>query len=116
VSLLAVETTHRRWHLGFVLWAAAGFLVSFGLIAVLTIGFPFVVAGTLLSVWSYRRGPGWPADLGLIAGVGVMCLTIAVIQAIVGHLDPTVWALVGGVLLAASSFAFWWLRCRPGTD
>jgi len=102
---------HRRWDLGFFLWAIPGFLLSLGFITV--IGPPLLVAGAILLAWLYLRGPGWPADLGLLAGVGSMCLTIAVINAIGDGLDPTVWAIVGAALVAGSSLAFWWLRCRP---
>lgn len=97
---------HRDW--GFFYWAAVGFLLSFGLLAILSIGFPFFVLGFLLLLVGTWRGPHWPADLGLPAGIGVTCLVIAAI----GSLPPTIWALVGAVLTTVSAGSFWWLRCR----
>ncbi len=101
----------RDW--GFFLWALAGFLVVFGFIAMFTIGLPFLLAGVFVFVHLARRGPAWPADLGLLAGAGLVCLVIALISAIAGDISPTVWAAVGASLVAVSSASFWWLRCRP---
>jgi len=56
-----------------------------------------------------RRGPRWPASVGLIAGAGVVCLVIAPI----GAGGAAVWAAVGLGLVVLASAAFWWLRCRP---
>jgi hypothetical protein len=104
---------HPRGDYGFFLWAAAGLLVSFGFVTV--IGLPLLVVGLILGVWLYVRGPGWPADLGLIAGIGTTCLTVAVLSAASGGLEPTGWAAAGAVLVAGSTATFWWLRCRVRT-
>jgi hypothetical protein len=104
----------RREHdWGFFLWMGAGFLFAFGWLAQFTIGLPFLflAVGALVSL--AHRGQGWPEILGLIAGAGVVCLVIALINAIAGDLSPTIWALVGAALVGASAGAFWWLRCRP---
>lgn len=97
----------RDW--GFFYWAAVGFLMSLGTLAILSIGFPFFVLGLLLLVIGLWRAPGWPADLGIPAGIGATCLLIAVI----GPFAPTIWALVGSVLVVTGAGTFWWLRCRP---
>jgi hypothetical protein len=101
----------RDW--GFFLWALAGFLVVFGFIAQFSIGLPFFLAGVFVFVQLFRRGPAWPADLGLLAGAGLVCLVIALISAISGDISPTVWAATGISLVAVSPLSFWWLRCRP---
>lgn len=103
---------HRDW--GFFQWAVVGFLVVFGFITGFSIGLPFLALGLVLLVVILIRGPGWPADLGLLAGAGIVCLVIALINVISGSLSPTVWATVGATLALGSSGVFWWLRCRPG--
>jgi hypothetical protein len=91
----------RDW--GFFKWFAAGFLVVFGLITQFTIGLPFLVLGAFLFVHLWRRGPGWPADLGLVAGAGAVCLGIAAINLLSGELSPAVWAAVGFALTAVGT-------------
>ena len=98
---------------GFFQWFGVGFLVVFGFITGFTIGLPFLLVGLLLFGVLTARGPEWPADLGLLAGAGAVCLVIAVISAISGDVSPTVWASVGLALSSSSTFLFWWLRCRP---
>jgi hypothetical protein len=105
------QTHHRDW--GFFLWAVVGFLVVFGFITGFSIGLPFLALGVALFAAMLLRGPAWPADLGVLAGAGIVCLVIALINVISGSLSPTVWAAVGAVLTTSSSGVFWWLRCRP---
>lgn len=105
------DVHYRDW--GFFYWAGTGFLITFGLVAVLTIGAPFLLLGVLLLGVLLGRGRRWPASLGLLAGVGGVCLLIAVISALSGDVSPTIWATVGLGLAALSCFAFWFLRCRP---
>jgi len=106
-----MATPHGRdW--GFFYWAAVGFLMSFGAIAILSIGFPFFALGLLLLVVGVFRGPRWPADLGIPAGIGVTCIIIALIAALDRGRSPTVWAAVGAALVTLGAGAFWWLRCR----
>lgn len=69
-----------RW--GFFFWAAVGFLMSFGTLAILS------------------------------SGIGATCLVIALIAAVDASRLPTVWATVGAVLVAIGTGPFWWLRCR----
>ena len=107
-------TSSRSHDWGFFYWAGVGVLVVFGFLAGFSIGIPFLLAGVVLYVRGLRSGPAWPADLGLLAGAGVVCLAIALINAVTGALSPNVWAAVGFTLTASSSYAFWHLRCRPG--
>ena len=104
----------RRDHdWGFFQWFVAGFCVVFGFITGFSIGLPFLLVGLYLFVWLLLRGPSWPADLGLLAGSGAVCLVIGAINAISGDLSPTVWLTVGATLTTWPTFLFWWLRCRP---
>jgi len=91
----------------------AGFLVTFGFLAMFSIGAPFLLASLFLIVWLSKRGSVWPAQVGLIAGAGAVCLVIALISAAAGDISPTWWIVSGLGLIASSSIAFWWMRCRP---
>jgi hypothetical protein len=108
---LAVTSRHDRdWR--FFYWLAVGFLTSFGAIAILTIGFPFFVLGILLGVRAFWQGPAWPAQLGVLAGIGTTCFLIALISAVDGGVSPIFWALAGVAATALGAGSFWWLRCR----
>jgi hypothetical protein len=100
---------HHR-DLGFASWAGVGFLLVFGVVAILSIGAPFFLLGVLLLGVLLGRGPRWPASLGLFAGAGIVCLVIAVIGAVAG---AAWWAVIGLALSGVGGGAFWWLRCRP---
>jgi hypothetical protein len=102
------STHHRDW--GFASWAGVGFLLVFGVLAILSIGAPFFLLGVLLLGVLLGRGPRWPECLGLVAGAGAVCVVIAVIGAVAG---PAWWAVIGLMLAGAGGGAFWWLRCRP---
>ncbi|HSI80135.1 MAG TPA: hypothetical protein VK919_05730 [Solirubrobacterales bacterium] len=93
---------------GFLIWAVPACLITFGAAAILTIGLPFVLLGAVLLSYLLLRGPTWPADLGLISGVGVTILVLAV-----GTDGGGVWLAIGIGLVAAGAVPFWWLRCRP---
>jgi hypothetical protein len=104
----------RRDHdWGFFQWFGVGFLVVFGFIAGFSIGLPFFWAGLVLFGFMLSRGSPWPADLGLLAGAGAVCLVIGAITAIDGDLSPAVWLTVGVTLTTWPTFFFWYLRCRP---
>lgn len=100
--------------LGFFIWSAVGFLLAFGIVASASIGLPFLLIGLMLFVVLLLKGPTWPTDLGLLAGIGALCILIAIINLISGDLSPTVWLAVGVSLVASSAGLFWSLRCRPG--
>jgi predicted cobalt transporter CbtA len=94
---------------GFVAFAAVGFLIAFGFVTGFSIGLPILFLGLVLlampRLWRYDP----PADLGLLAGAGVVCLFVATS----GVDGAVVWAAIGATLAVTSTFAFWWLRCRP---
>jgi hypothetical protein len=104
----------RREHdFGFFVWAIPGFLVVFGFVTGFTIGLPFLGAGLALFLYLTWWGPTWPADLGLIAGVGAASFVFGCIALISGSYSPAPWLQIGLALVGASGALFWWLRCRP---
>jgi hypothetical protein len=96
----------------FFVFAAIGFLIVFGFLTALTIGAPLILVGLALLTWQWIRASAWHAELGLLAGAGVVCFVVASL-ATLG--SPMAWASVGAVLVSISSITFWWLRCRPST-
>jgi hypothetical protein len=106
------EAHNRDW--GFFYWAGAGFLIVFGMLALLSIGAPFFLAGLIALIFLATRGPNWPSQLGFFAGAGAVCIVIAALSAITGNVSPASWALTGIALVASASWSFWRLRCRPG--
>jgi hypothetical protein len=106
-----VRGSEHDW--GFFVWLVPGFLIVFGFVAGFSIGMPFLLLGIGLLLYLQIRGPGWPADLGLLAGVGCAGLLFAAIAEISGDYSPMPWAPIGFVLVAVSAATFWWLRCRP---
>ena len=99
---------------GFFFWATVGFLLCFGFVAGFSIGLPFLWLGLALFVYGVLKGPAWPANLGLPAGMGAGCLLVAVFIAMDREPFPATWTTVGLCLIAAPTALFWWLRCRPG--
>ena len=95
---------------GFFQWTAVGFMLAFGVVAILSIGAPFFLLGLVLLGVMLGRGPRWPAGLGALAGAGVVAVVIASIGAVSA---PGIWAASGASLVVVSAVAFWWLRCRP---
>jgi hypothetical protein len=58
-----------RDHSGVLYWVATGALMGFGLIGLMTIGFPFVVVGLIMAVvgvWKPGIGGAW----GILVGFG----------------------------------------------
>jgi hypothetical protein len=107
---LVAQPHERDW--GFFYWAAVGFSIPLGLISIATL--PLLAVGVWMFIVGVRRGPPWPADVGLVAGVGVACVVIAFLLAADGSSSPVALATAGAALAVAASGAFWWLRCRPG--
>lgn len=95
---------------GFFRWTAVGFMLAFGVVAILSIGAPFFLLGLVLLAVMLGRGPRWPASLGALAGAGVVGVVIGFIGAVA---DPSIWAASGISLVVLSATLFWWLRCRP---
>jgi hypothetical protein len=94
----------------FFQWLLVGFMLVFGVLAILSIGAPFFLIGLFLLGVMVGRGPRWPAGIGALAGVGLVGIVIGVIGAVA---SPELWALAGATLVALSGVTFWWLRCRP---
>jgi len=95
---------------GFFQWSVVGFMLAFGLVAILSIGAPLFVLGLVLLGVMLGRGPRWPASLGGLAGAGVVGVVIGLIGAVS---FPGLWIGSGVSLMALAAAAFWWLRCRP---
>ena len=95
---------------GFSQWVVVGFMLVFGVLAILSIGAPFFLIGLALFGVMLGRGPRWPAGVGALAGAGLVGIIIGVIGAIA---SPGLWAAAGATLTALSGATFWWLRCRP---
>jgi hypothetical protein len=95
-------------HLGrcwiFWLWAGVGTALALSVVSfvgVLT-GIPALVGLLLLA----RLGPRWPEPLGLLTGIGALCLFVASVNRGSDGLDATPW-LVAGVVLAAGGILFY---------
>ena len=101
-----------RW---FFAWALPGGAFFLALLTVLSIGiFVAPVAIVLLAV-VVRRAALWPEALGALAGVGAVCVAVAVLnwraQPGGGALDPVPW-LVAGTLLATGGVALYAIARR----
>lgn len=103
---------HRR-DLGFFLWMLPSFLFVFGFITGFSIGMPFLLAGVLLFGYLYRRGPEWPADLGLVAGLGCGLLLFWLLPT---DFVQAPFIVAGFSLIVAGSLLYWYLRCRPAAS
>ena len=58
-----------RGRAGALYWIATGAVMGFGLIGVMTIGLPFLVAGLVLALVGLWK-PGWSGAWGLLVGIG----------------------------------------------
>ena len=67
---------------GFFQWVVVGFMLVFGVLAILSIGAPFFLIGLVLFGVMLGRGPRWPAGIGALAGAGLVGIIIGVIGAI----------------------------------
>ncbi|MFN8112793.1 MAG: hypothetical protein U0R51_06290 [Solirubrobacterales bacterium] len=109
----ADASEQHRGDAGFFVWMLPSFLLVFGFIAQFSIGLPFFLAGILLFAYLYARGPAWPADLGLAAGLGLGLLLFWLLPT---DFDPVPLVAIGVALIGFSSALFWHLRCRPSSD
>jgi predicted cobalt transporter CbtA len=97
---------------GFAFFAIDGVLIAFGLAAGFSIGLPILVLGLILLALPRFRRYRWPDDLGLLAGFGIVSAFVASS----GVDGAAIWAAIGATLAVTSTFAFWWLRCRPASS
>jgi hypothetical protein len=110
-----VQPRHER-DFGFFIWAIPGFLLVFGFYTGFTIGMPIIALGLAMFAYLYLRGPAWPADLGLVAGLGLGSLSFAGFAvASNGDYPVSPWLEIGLGLVCLSAVTFWWLRCRPAS-
>jgi len=63
----------------FLVWIAAGFLVSFSLITGLSIGLFILPIAAAVLIWAARRAPHLPEALGFVAGIVATALLVAVL-------------------------------------
>jgi uncharacterized membrane protein len=91
-------------HLGgcgrFWLWAVAGALVAFSLIAAASIGLFILPVAGLVTLLAVRRTRSRAEMLGGFVGAGAVCGLIAMLQRGPGSLDARPW-IIAAVVLAA---------------
>jgi hypothetical protein len=96
----------------FWLWSAAGALLAFSVVSfvgVLT-GLPAVAVLALLAA----RSPRWPEPLGLLTGIGILCLVIGTINLGSIGFNPALW-LASGALLSAAGAASYGVTLRSSS-
>lgn len=84
----------------FWLWAVAGALVVFSVIAAASIGLFVLPIAALAAVLAVRRTRSRTEMLGVFVGAGGVCGLIALLQRGSGSLDATPW-IVAAVVFAA---------------
>jgi hypothetical protein len=95
---------HRSSCARFWLWALAGGLVTFSLVAAASIGL-FVLPLAFGAIWiAAASGRTWPESLGVLAGAASVCLLVAYIQREHDPVDPRPW-LAAGIILGVVGVA-----------
>ena len=101
------QVVHTRGCVLFWGWAAAGALLALSLVSFIgVLTGPVAIGVIALIAWKSRA---WPEPLGLLAGIGGMCLLVAAL----GNVEPLPWVTVGIVLAAAGLGGYAWSRSRP---
>jgi hypothetical protein len=109
----------------FCAWAFSGGLTFFAVLTGFSIGLLLLPFGALSVVLVARWARAWPESLGVVAGVGAICLLIAALnrdyrpcpraevtlspgqsEFSCGGLDPKAWWIAGALLLPAASVAY----------
>jgi hypothetical protein len=85
-----------------VVWAVAGALASFAVIAGLSIGIFFVLPAIVALVFATRSPSGWPAA-GV--GIGAILLLVATLNRGAGDLDARPWLGAGLALSLVGALA-----------
>jgi len=99
----------REGWLVFAAWVLAGALLVFSLLSAASIGL-FVLPVAAIAVWlALRFGRTWPETLGIVSGVGAVCLLIALLSR-----DAMPWLVAGVALLTAGVVAYALARRRDG--
>jgi hypothetical protein len=95
---------HRSSCVRFWLWALAGGLFTFSLLAAASIGL-FILPLAFGAIWlAVASGRTWPESLGVLAGAALVCFLIAYIQRHHDPVDPRPW-LAAGIALGVISVA-----------
>jgi hypothetical protein len=93
-----------------VVWAVAGALASFAVIAGLSIGIFFLLPAVAALVLASRTPSAWPA---VAVGVGAILLLVSTLNRGSGNLDARPWLAAGLALSLAGALASRWrLRAR----
>jgi hypothetical protein len=96
----------------FWLWAFAGGLVTFSVIASASIGL-LVFPLALVALWlASLTEPVWPEALGTLAGAAASCFLIAYLQREPGGFDSVPWLVAGIVLTVIGVGGYALLRPR----
>jgi drug/metabolite transporter (DMT)-like permease len=95
-TLLSEMRLHLDRCLFFWLWALTGGMLALSAVSYLGVltGIPALVALFLVA----RRSPTWPEPLGLLAGVGGLCLAISAFNWDDRGVDVAPWLAAGSLL------------------
>ncbi len=86
-------------------WAAAGWLLALSLVSFVgVLTGPVAVVVIALIAW---KGRPWPEPLGLLTGIGGLCLLVASL----GNVEPLPWIAAGAALVLAGIAGY--ARSRP---
>ena len=96
-----------RW---FVAWALAGGVLTLALLTAMSIGLFLAPVALLLLVLVGRRARPWPESLGMVAGVGAVCVAVAALSWASrpggGTPNPAGWLAVGIVLVVGAAMLY----------
>jgi hypothetical protein len=106
---------HRSSCARFWLWALAGGLFTFSLLAAASIGL-FIMPLAFGAIWlAADSGRTWPESLGVLAGAALVCFLIAYIQRHHDPVDPRPWLAAGIVLVVVGVAGYAALARRAPT-
>jgi hypothetical protein len=88
----------------FWLWSGAGALLALSVVSFVGVftGLPAIVALALIA----RRSPRWPEPLGVLAGIGILCLVVGATNLGSIGFSPAPWLVAGAALLAAGALSY----------
>ena len=75
-----VHLTGERGFVWFLVWTAAGFLMSFSLVTGFSIGLLIVPFAAALLLWVARRAPHLPETAGFAVGIALTALLIVALN------------------------------------